>query len=240
MKDGERRTFYTNKMQHKHCELQGRAAIPNLVEIIITKTEGKWQGRTEYTFRSSSGERNFRDEISYGSSTCEPGYLKLVEVEKFAESCGIGTLFTRLCMNEAKIHKIKNVENFAIQQLNDDAKNIKGLFERTLTWAKKQCSKILMLEMDARPRRGASIYFKSATASKFTHMFIKTGSRDSPTMYPTTEPCCIEELKNQYDSDTGHMVKNGASIDVSWSPYTFAEWYFCFPKKKAAKCCTIM
>ena len=136
-------------------------------------------------------------------------------------------------MNEAKIHKTTNRNNFAIQSLQDDR------FKNLQECVKSTCSKIIMLEMNAKDagEDRASIHFKSFKASGFTRMFIKRNTDNDPSIYPDDGSCSIDELQERYDGH-GHMVKDGIRLKVAGKDM---EWYFCFPQMgPTKKCCSIL
>jgi len=101
------------------------------------------------------------------------------------------------------------------------------------------CKKLIYLEMKAKPRTEAHLYFKSAIASGYTEMFmISNEISDSPTtsdFCPKEGTCPVEILQKRY-SDDGHLV-DGVEKTLVWGK----NWFFCLPKtpSKLSKC-TVM
>ena len=150
-------------------------------------------------------------------------------------------------MNQKK-HNVEgwNEANMALNKMDEyikDCQRVSCNDDRTTdmkTWILNQCSKLLYLEMQAKPKSAAHLYFNSAVASGFREMFMatdNTGIRNfyTPEFYPKDGPCSVKTLKKSYRDD-GNMEDKGKTTHV-WG----MNWFFCFPKKpKNGSKCTIL
>ena len=222
MKTGEIRKFKIDKNIKKECGLPGQGVI----EIEIKKEKAKFS-RFQFTLVGHEDEAflHFDD-----------GYLTILKTEGKAEKCGIGRIFTDLCMREPNFHK-KSSMNQAFFQLKKYIKigeKRNGFEEKTemvtklKDWAASHCSRFMFLRMIAKPRTGAHVYFNSAIASGFTEMFMVTDfprNNKELLFYPNDGPCEVKEIQGRY-SDDGNMVDEDKKTDVGkWN------WFFCKPKK---------
>ena len=232
MKLGEVRKFKIDKNIKKECGLPGQGVI----EIEIKKEKAKFS-RFQFTLVGNEKEAYLR---------CDDGYLTILKTEGKAEKCGIGRIFTDLCMREPKLHEKSSI-NQAFLKLEKyinmgEKRNVMEekieMVRQLKEWAASHCSRFMFLWMVAQPRTGAHVYFNSAIASGFTEMFMVT---DFPkhnkelVFYPDDGPCEVKEIQGRY-SDDGNMVDEDKKIDVGkWN------WFFCKPKKSNDQSkCTIL
>ena len=215
----EERIYKIDKSKTRNCQLYGSKDDPNIIEIKIKKIkDDRFESRFIFFMEGS------RDT----ELICSPGYLNNVNVEATEQGCEISKILARLCFNEDTIHEVENV-------LGSQA--VKPLDEKQKQWIISTCSKILYLQMVAKPRDRAGLYFKSAKASGYNQMIVnlvdeKTGA---PTTYPKKGPCCVDELEKRYDGN-GYMVHGGQKVHVA-----AASWVFCLPKQPPpSECCTIL
>ena len=236
MKMDEVRKFKIDKNKKKECKLPGEGVI----EVEIKKQKTKHANFEFILVKKSFLEKEV-------NLLCDDGYIVKLSTRGKAENCGIGRIFTELCMNEKKLHKTKNTaKNKAIREIE---KYIEYSEERLLDeeivkklrnlkdWSTSYCSKLMYLTMIADPKSGAHVYFKSAIASGFTEMFMLSDVlfEEELEFYPNEGPCAVKELQGRY-SDDGYMVDGNKNTDVvGWN------WFFCLPKKPdTTEKCTIL
>ena len=225
---GEIRKFQVDKTKHPYCTLTTNQENPNVVEFNIEK-QRNIPGEGE-TMRRLIAKIDIDKTKSYGKSDYAPGYIQRIEVEPRAGGCGLGTILTRLTMNEDKIHKIAYRKNVALDSLDEPN------FQEIKTWAKSSCSKLILAEVSLKgcAVKRAGMYFKGAKAAGFTLMFIKRETDDeNPSLYPSTGACSVETLQARYDG-TGCMIDDGGNrLRVTGDDM---EWFWCFPKDETEKC----
>ena len=105
MKTGEVRKFKIDKSIKKECGLPGEGVI----EIEIKKEKARFS-RYQYTLVGYEKEAYLH---------CDDGYLSILKTMGRAEKCGIGRIFTDLCMREPNFHK-KSSMNKAFLQLKKE------------------------------------------------------------------------------------------------------------------------
>ena len=168
---GETRKFKVNKREKKNCKLPG----PEMVEIEIKK-ESSLLFASNFRMVSPSAE---------AFVNCDDGFVPLIQTQGIAENCGIGKILMQLCMNEENIHNVaRNDKNGALAKLKDYIQECKERencrsrqdlvikFKNLKKWSKSHCSKLIYLEMAAKPYEKAHLYFKSSIASGFTDMLV--------------------------------------------------------------------
>lgn len=153
-----------------------------------------------------------------GFATCKPGLIHRVEVNDAplnARRCGIATVLTELCLIDPEFYPI-NDKNWAIKNLRQDAR-IKNHVET-------HCSKLIALEMSAKPLDGAFAYFSAALRLGYDKLIIHE--------YDLVEEECIDdgfqfwdvvEAKNNYDTNTGHINTEPRNINVLDSILYFCD-----------------
>ena len=229
MQIGEVRKFKIDKSKKKSCGLPGEGVI----EIEIKKEKGIL---TEFSYEMVGNEKE-------AFLKCDPGYLTKLNTKGKAENCGIGRIFTELCMNEKDIHittdqdsnensAIEKIENYILnhEEILTNKDKIKNL-RQLKKWSLSNCSKLIYLWMTADPRTGAHVYFNSAISSGFTELFMISHNGEL-SFYPDDGPCAVKNLQERY-SDDGYMIEGDKKNDVGdWN------WFFCQPKdpKNQPKC----
>ena len=231
MKIGETRRFQIVKSEHPHCELITSAKNPNIVEFNIEQTENipdMPKTMRRFTAKNPLGK-------DYGKADFQPGYLQRIDVESSAQGCGLGTILTRLRMGGTKLHKLNN-ENVAVDSMNEPN------FKEIKKWALSSCKKLIVAEVNVRPRDRAGMFFNSAKASGFDLMFIIRETDDgNPTLYPPSGACSVKTLQERYDGNGNMVDEEGNRLRVRGQDM---QWFFCFPKDETKKCmkckCSIM
>ena len=219
MKTGETRRFQIDKSKHPHCELIASSKNPNLVELNIEKTENlPDMPKTMRRFMAKNLLGRY-----YGKADFQPGYFQWIDVEPSAQGCGVGAILTQLGMGDTKLHKL-NEQNVAVDSLNEP--NFKDIKK----WALSSCRKLIVSEVNVRPRDRAGMFFNSAKASGYELMFIKRETDDgNPTLYPPSGACSVETLQERYDGNGNMVDEEGNRLRVRGEDM---QWFFCFPKKK--------
>ena len=250
MEIGEVRKFKIDKNKKKECKLQ--PSKQGIIEIEIKKEKNKNPGNledpTKFIYKLV-GPENLSEEAFL---KCDYGHVYFLKTKGKAEKCGIGRIFTELCMNEKNLHKTTYVgenKNLAIGRLDKFIKDSNNRPDYKLLvkhvkllkkWSKSQCSELIYLLMAADPPSNAHVYFNSAMASGFTEMFMTTEPLDDNDLdeldfYPLAGPCSTKNLQDRY-SDDGDMVDGNTRKDVvGWN------WFFCKPKEPTVlNKCTIL
>ena len=234
MEIGEVRKFKVDKNKKTDCKLQ--PSKQGIIEIEIKKEKGQDRFIFELV------------EAKEAKINCGHGHVYFLTTKGIAENCGIGRIFTELCMNEKNLHNaLTSNKNLAIEKLskfisnnNPEYKTLIKQVKKLKKWSKSQCSELIYLLMTADPATGAHVYFNSAMASGFTQLFMITehldeNDLDDMDFYPLGGPCSTKTLQDRY-SDDGNMVEGNARKDVlGWN------WFFCKPKEPAEENkCTIL
>ena len=234
----EVRKFKIDKNKKKECKLQ--PSKQGIIEIEIKK-EKELEGPSKFIYKLVGSDYLPKEAFL----KCDYGYVEFLKTKGKAEKCGIGRIFTELCMNEKNLHQTSHSgtnKNLGIQKLNDYIKDSKDKpkfakerkqLKAFKKWSKSHCSEIIYLEMTANPPSNAHVYFNSAKASGFTDMFMITGLIDFQ-KYPDEGPCPTKILQDRYDD--GFMVEgNEKTRVVGWN------WFFCKPKNpEEQNKCTIL
>ena len=158
-------------------------------------------------------ENQFENQI--GFAMCTNGWIDKVRVKSEqnldARNCGIGTVFTTLCMIDPALHLLPN---FRIDsEFNDDFHTAKTI--------KKGCRRFMGLLMAADPLTGAYGYFNAALKNGYNKLLIKTDKEKYQWMD-------TEKAKKCYNDMTG-KIGNGITGYKK-------NWWFCesipgkFPK----------
>ena len=224
----EVRKFTIDKTKKKECGLAGE----NFVEIEIKKEKSEVYVST---FRMvNPNEQAFVN--------CDYGYVALLKTKGKAQKCGIGRILMELCNNEEEIHNVVgNEKNEAMNQIDKyiqdsskkesneehdkEVKKLKSFKE----WTTDHCSKLIYMEMEAKPRSTAHVYFNSAIASGFTRIFMISHVwlwYEDVKFYPNEGPCKVKTLQKRYSND-GYMI-DGDKKTLVWG----WNWFFCYPKKE--------
>ena len=223
MKEGETRNFEIDRTKKPDCGLK-----KEITEITIKKTILKIFEETIF-FKVVGYEK-----IAY--IDCTSGYIKKLNTKGETEGCGIGKILTKLCIYEKDIHNVENnKENEAmkaIQSWLEECKNMESCngkdhqkqLMKMEKWASSDCQKMIHLLMDAKPRKGAHVYFNSFAESGFDQMFIKI---DHNEMYPQDGHCSVKTLQQKYN-EQGEMVDGDNNVDVG-----NRFWFFCLPTASA-------
>ena len=242
MEFGEVRKFKIDKNKKTNCQLQ--PSKQGIIEIEIKKDKKS----------TGSGEgfilELVEDENAY--LNCDYGHVHSLKTEGQAENCGIGRIFTELCMNEKNLHKTTYLginKNLAIGRLNKlikDTNNKPKLIllnkqvKKLKEWSQSHCSDLIYLLMTADPATEAHVYFNSAMASGFTQLFMITDPLDGNDLdeldfYPLEGPCSTKKLQDQYSNDGIMVDGNTRKNVVGWN------WLFCKPKEPTEQNkCTIL
>ena len=241
----EVRKFKIDKNKKKECKLQ--PSKQGIIEIEIKK-EKEREGPSKFIYKLVGSDYLPKEAFL----KCDYGYVEFLKTKGKAEKCGIGKIFTELCMNEKNLHQTSHSgtnKNLGIQKLNDYIKDSKDKpkfakerkqLKAFKKWSKSHCSEIIYLEMTANPPSNAHVYFNSAKASGFTEMFMITEPLDGNDLdeldfYPLEGPCSTKNLQDRYSND-GIMVEGNTRKDVvGWN------WFFCKPKEPTEQNkCTIL
>ena len=239
MEVGETRKFEVDKNVKKGCKLPGEG----IIEIQIKKEQPKvWA--SEFRMVSPKADDVFIN--------CDDGYIDKLQTRGIAENCGIGKILMQLCLNENEIHNVANNDkNGALNQIdkyitdcnkkescNEIAQAEIAQLEKLREWIPTHCSKLILLEMQAKPRSTAHVYFNSAKAAGFKKMFMIDHVwlwYEPVNFYPKKGPCPVKMLQKRYSED-GYMV-DGKEKTLVWG----MNWFFCYPKKvQKISTCTIL
>ena len=121
MELGEVRKFRIDKNKKKDCKLQ--PSKQGIIEIEIKK-EKERRGLSKFIYKLVTCEKEGTSCFDFlpkeAFLLCDYGHVLLLETIGKAEKCGIGRIFTELCMNEKNLHKTGMDKNLAIQQLDQD------------------------------------------------------------------------------------------------------------------------
>ena len=235
----EVRKFKIDKNKKKECKLQ--PSKQGIIEIEIKK-EIELGGPSKFIYELIGSDSLPKEAFL----KCDYGYVEFLSTRGKAEKCGIGRIFTELCMNEKNLHQTSYLgtnKNLAIQKLDDYIKDSKDKpnfakereqLKAFKKWSKSHCSEIIYLEMTSNPASKAHVYFNSAMASGFTEMFMISGLIDFD-FYPDEGSCSTKTLQDRYNDD-GFMVEgNEMTHVVGWN------WFFCKPKNpEEQNKCTIL
>ena len=215
MKEGEARTFVLDISQKPKCKL---SAKDNKITIEIKKeklpTIAKEQFQYIMTPASSEDEKT--------ALIFEAGSVENVDVAEHAQECGIAKVFMLLFLNENEMNDIKNAKNQAMGSIKRDKKPKARQYEE---WIKKKCQALIYLNMVAKDKTKAHLYFNSAIDSEYTMMFIKQGFNKG--YWPEIGSCPTENLKGRYRDDGYIMGEDGSDTGKinAWGTL----WYFCKP-----------
>ena len=214
MKEGEVRTFVIEKSQKPKCKL---SAKDDKITIEIKK-EKLPKEQYQYIMTPASSEDKKTALIF------EAGSVDNVDVAEPAQECGIAKIFMLLFLNENEMNDIKNAKNKAMGSIERDKKPMARVYEE---WIKEKCQFLIYLNMVAKDKTKAHLYFNSAIDSEYTMMFIKQGFNKG--YWPENGSCPTENLKGRYRDDGYIMGEDGSDAGKinAWGTL----WYFCKPQK---------
>ena len=110
----EVRKFKIDKNKKKNCQLQ--PSKQGIIEIEIKK-EKEREGPSKFIYKLVGSDYLPKEAFL----KCDYGFVKYLKTRGKAEKCGIGRIFTELCMNEKNLHQTSYLgtnKNLAIQKLD--------------------------------------------------------------------------------------------------------------------------
>ena len=218
MKLNSIQSFKIDYEKHKYCKLvdKSKKRVEKYYVKKIKEEKNDW-----YFIASLNKElkEENRREWLLGHSNCRNGVIEEVNVSGRAENvldrlmarrCGIGTILTALCI----IDKDANPGDGIALDLNHHFSG-NGLSEAQVTeqinQVKKECKKVVALEMSAEPG-GGNIYFLAASMAGYNQMILFDSVEKRQWIWPG-----VEEAQKCYN-------ENKLGCD-------FKYWFFCKEKE---------
>lgn len=177
-------------------------------------------GNTFRIIPTNPKERRYENQIGY--VTCKYGWIDFVFVHISARGCGLGTIFTELCMIDPDLNA-NTQQNLVFKRLRRGGRTDEK--QQAISHLESNChGGLIGLHNAAQPlngkHHGAFAYLSAAKRMGYQYMVVQH--------YDTTLQRCgnnvkfykIEDAQSLYDEHTGRIN------DDEGSGYE-AKWYFC-------------